>query len=190
MEKMSRHELPPALVDINPIQNLANSAILTQNNVDLFAAKWKEVHDLKRDFSWEIVSQEQLAELCIKLGFRGIYISPEENAKYIWQHELAHKEEAERLGISSVIRISELLEPHHSRYSAYLDFNMDDLMRVTNRKLSKVLEYMGRMLMAPQKAGCGYQGETRLAQLYLDRADLIRKKEFLSATFLSKLNRR
>ncbi len=164
-----RRSEPPTLLDVAPLSESAHLAILN-GDVDLFILKRKELSELKRQFSWEITSEEQLMELCVKFGFKGVAESPEANAKHLWAHEQAHKNEAEKHGVSAVVRLAELDEPHHSRYTIYTDINLDDLVKVTKGKTKNVLKILGEITMAPEKVGLGYKAETLQAKIYLKSA--------------------
>lgn len=177
MEKRRFH-VPPTLIDLNEFAVKENCALL-EGNVDLFEMWRKQLQDKKRPFSTEFTSMEQLVSYCAKNSFKGVHPTPEANGIHLWNHENAHKMEADRLGIASSIRIAELDEPHHSKFSAYLDIDMDSFMTVTERIPSKVLFFMGRVDLAPSLIGLGYERETNQAQMFLKRSKILRFKEFI-----------
>jgi hypothetical protein len=170
----------PSLIDINRSALRAHEN-LKNGNIDQFFYHWKVLFDIQRPFSWAVGNSNELLELTKKLNFLGIWGSTEECANYIWAHERAHQLEATGFGIRSVIRISDLMEPHHSRFSAYCEIDAEDLERVSERKASKLMYIIGSISLAPHMLGLGYKAETDLAKDYLKRARTMRIKEFFGA---------
>jgi hypothetical protein len=164
--RFSIFDYPPTRSVLNRIEKLAGDA-LSGGNVHLFATIYEAYFARQRKFSWIIDSEDYALKMCLELLYKGVYKTPEENATHLWFHERAHQKKAEKLGVRSVIRIGQLVEL--GGYHAYLELNVQDLLRRTNEKPAKILNYLGTIMLAPEKEGYGYKTETDSAKYYLQR---------------------
>lgn len=174
--EIARGERLPDPFEIRHLSTNADTAI-KEGNVEYYARVMKELSKLRNSTSWTPASLDETIKLCEELGFLGVWKTTTENASHLWWHEEAHNNEAKRLGIASVFRISEVEDVHHSRFHAYADISIDDLMSVTGERPSLVLKYVGLICLAPEKAGWGYKRETDLAKEYLKLSKTFAIKE-------------
>lgn len=90
-------------------------------------------------------------------------------AQKMFDHERAHQKVAHEFGIDSKIKITKTTD---SRSIPYLELNIKNFRAAVQDDPYRLAGIYGKLLMAPDKVGLGYEMETQMANRFLRLATL------------------